>query len=203
MCVILEEEGGDFAERVPVPPPNFATVEDNSVYRSGFPQPSNFSFLQSLHLKSILCLCTEPYPEGNLEFLKSNNIKLFQFGIDGTKEPTSIPRSTITEALEVLIDVRNHPILIHCRSGKHRTGCLVGSLRILQNWRLSSVVEEYKRYAGAKSRLTDLAFLEKYDASSLRHCLQNLLYQYQGYGSRKRRLLYKEELVQKPRITSA
>ncbi|KAL6548758.1 hypothetical protein OROGR_008524 [Orobanche gracilis] len=32
-----------------------------------------------------LCLCTEPYPEENLEFLKSNNIKPFRFGIDGTK----------------------------------------------------------------------------------------------------------------------
>jgi hypothetical protein len=30
-------------------------------------------------------LCTEPYPEENLEFLIANKIKLFQFGIDGTK----------------------------------------------------------------------------------------------------------------------
>ncbi|CDP04207.1 unnamed protein product [Coffea canephora] len=204
MGVILEEEESEFDnDVVMVPPPNFATVEDNSIYRSGFPQPSNFPFLQSLQLKSILCLCTEPYPEENLEFLKANNVKLFKFGIDGTKEPTAIPRSTITEALKVLIDVRNHPVLIHCRRGKHRTGCLVGCLRILQNWCLSSVLEEYKHYAGTKSRPTDLLFLEKYDASFLRHCLQNLICQYQGYGSRKRRLLYKEDLVQKPRITSA
>ncbi|KAL3523323.1 hypothetical protein ACH5RR_016157 [Cinchona calisaya] len=204
MCVILEEDGGEFEnDVVMVPPPNFSTVEDNSIYRSGFPQPSNFHFLQSLNLKSIIYLCTEPYPEENLEFLKSNNVKLFQFGIDGTKEPTAIPANTITEALKILIDVRNHPILIHCRRGKHRTGCLVGCLRILQNWCLSSVLEEYKHHAGSKSRLTDLVFLKKYDASRLRHCLQNLIYQYQGYGSRKRRLLYKEELVQKHQITSA
>lgn len=31
------------------------------------------------------CLCPEPYPEANIEFLKSNGIKLFQFGIEGHK----------------------------------------------------------------------------------------------------------------------
>lgn len=28
-------------------------------------------------------LCPEPYPEENLEFLQSRNIRLFQFGIEG------------------------------------------------------------------------------------------------------------------------
>ena len=30
-------------------------------------------------------LCPEPYPETNTEFLKSNGIKFFQFGIEGYK----------------------------------------------------------------------------------------------------------------------
>ncbi|KAL2549223.1 Tyrosine phosphatase family protein [Forsythia ovata] len=173
-----------------LPPPNFAAVEDNSVYRSSFPQPSNFPFLRSLKLRSILYLCPEPYPEENLQFLQSNEVKLFQFGIDGTKEPSAIPRSTITEALKVLIDVRNHPVLIHCKRGKHRTGCLVGCLRKMQNWCLPSILEEYKNFAGIKSRETDLRFLETYDNSCLRHCLQ------------KRLLPYRDDCVLKPRITS-
>jgi len=28
-------------------------------------------------------LCPEPYPEENLKFLEANNIKLYQFGIEG------------------------------------------------------------------------------------------------------------------------
>ncbi|KAJ0681607.1 putative protein-tyrosine-phosphatase [Helianthus annuus] len=67
-----------------VPPVNFADVEDG-VYRSGFPQPSNFAFLQTLHLRSIIYLCPEPYPKENLEFLEAHNIRLFQFAIAGTK----------------------------------------------------------------------------------------------------------------------
>lgn len=135
-----------------VPPLNFAMV-DNGIFRSGFPEPANFSFLQTLGLRSIMSvyssqplslifffsffsrvllpvcvyvfefddpfriafeypieelgvkslpcmlllmvclfdwmfvryLCPEPYPEANMEFLKSNGIKLYHFGIEGHK----------------------------------------------------------------------------------------------------------------------
>ncbi|XVF09499.1 hypothetical protein REPUB_Repub07fG0098500 [Reevesia pubescens] len=35
-------------------------------------------------------------------------------------------KDAIKGALKILIDVKNHPILIHCKRGKHRTGSLVG-----------------------------------------------------------------------------
>ncbi|GLT94058.1 hypothetical protein SLE2022_118200 [Rubroshorea leprosula] len=138
-----------------IPPLNFAMV-DNGIFRSGFPDSANFSFLQTLHLHSIICLCPEPYPESNMEFLKSNGIKLFQFGIESYKEPfVNIPEDTIREALKLVLDARNHPILIHCKRGKHRTGCIVGCLRKLQKWCLSSVFDEYQRFAAAKARVSD------------------------------------------------
>ncbi|MBD4017441.1 hypothetical protein GUI04_00080, partial [Xanthomonas citri pv. citri] len=78
------------------------------------PQPSNFPFLETLQLRSVIYLCPEPYPRENLEFLKAHNIRLFQFGIDGTREPSvDVLADIITEALKVLIDVRIHPVLIH------------------------------------------------------------------------------------------
>ncbi|XP_030527880.1 tyrosine-protein phosphatase DSP1-like [Rhodamnia argentea] len=49
-----------------------------------------------------------------------------------------IPEEKVCEALKVLLDVRNHPVLIHCKRGKYHTGCLVGCLRKLQRWCLSS-----------------------------------------------------------------
>ncbi|OWM72319.1 tyrosine-protein phosphatase DSP3-like [Punica granatum] len=200
MGLIVEEQQGD---GVLVPPINFSMVEDG-IYRSGFPQPSNFAFLGTLNLRSIIYLCPEPYPEENMKYLQAQNIQLFQFGIEGKTEPSvSIPKDTITEALKVLIDVRNHPVLIHCKRGKHRTGCLVGCFRKLQNWCVSAVIEEYKCFAGVKSRAMDMKFIETFDVASLRHSLYSIIFQYQGYGSKKRRLLNKEETLQKPpRITS-
>lgn len=184
----VDEEGGELCNSTPVivglarrepareegeellvPPLNFAIV-DKGVFRSGFPDVANFSFLQTLTLRSVLCLCPEPYPEASMEFLKSNGIRLFQFGIEGAKEPfVNIPEDTVREALKVVLDAANHPILIHCKRGKHRTGCLVGCLRKLQRWCLTSVFDEYQRFAAAKTRISDLRFIELFDTSSLKH----------------------------------
>ncbi|KAK6932790.1 Atypical dual-specificity phosphatase Siw14-like [Dillenia turbinata] len=140
------------AEDLLVPPLNFAMV-DNGIFRSGFPDVANFPFLQTLALRSIIYLCPEPYPEPNQEFLESNGIRLFQFGIDGRKEPfVNIPDETIREALRV-----------------HRTGCLVGCLRKIQRWCLSSIFDEYQRFAAAKARVSDQRFMELFDISSLKH----------------------------------
>ncbi|KAL8205290.1 hypothetical protein R6Q57_008841 [Mikania cordata] len=150
------------------PPLNFSMV-DNGIFRSGFPDTANFSYLKTLGLRSIVYLCPEPYPEHNMEFLKANRIHLFQFGIEGTKEPfVNIPENIIREALKVVLDVRNHPLLIHCKRGKHRTGCLVGCLRKIQRWCLTSIFDEYQRFAAAKARLSDQRFMELFDASGFK-----------------------------------
>ncbi|VVA96255.1 unnamed protein product [Arabis nemorensis] len=194
MCLIMEDDDDGV---VLVSPSNFSMVEDG-IYRSGFPQPENFGFLKTLNLRSIIYLCPEPYPEENLKFLEANNIKLFQFGIEGkTDPPTPMPKDTVLDALKVLVDVRNHPILIHCKRGKHRTGCLVGCLRKVQSWCLSSVLEEYQKNAGLKWRQRDLKFIETFDIVSLRQCLLSIMYRYHGYGFKRRRLLNEEENVQK------
>lgn len=160
-------ENGD--EVLLTPPLNFAMV-DYGIFRSGFPDTTNFSFLQSLKLRSIIYLCPEPYPHANVEFLKLHGIQLFQFGIEGSKEPfVNIPEDKVREALKVAIDVKNHPVLIHCKRGKHRTGCLVGCLRKLQRWCLTSVFDEYQRFAAAKSRVLDQRFMELFDASTFKH----------------------------------
>ncbi|KAF0917414.1 hypothetical protein E2562_017863 [Oryza meyeriana var. granulata] len=172
-CKILFRQEGEATagagEGLLVPPLNFAMV-DHGVYRSGFPDVSNLPFLESLRLRSVLCLCPEPYPEANQEFLRAHGIRLFQFGIDGSKEPfVNIPEDRIREALKVVLDVTNHPVLIHCKRGKHRTGCVVGCLRKLQRWCLTSIFDEYQRFAAAKARVSDLRFMELFDISSLKH----------------------------------
>ncbi|KAL8159204.1 hypothetical protein V2J09_000741 [Rumex salicifolius] len=193
--------GGDGDDGVLVPPSNFSMV-DEGVYRSGFPQPCNFGFLETLNLKSIIYLCPEPYPEEHCEFLESRNIKLYQFGIEGKKETSvNMPVDMVTQALKILIDVRNHPVLIHCKRGKHRTGCLVGCLRKLQNWRLSSMIDEYRHFAGLKARPADMRFMEVYDVVTIRQCLYSLMYRYHRC-SNKRRLLYPENSLPQPKIRS-
>lgn len=149
------------------PPENFAPII-NKIYRSSFPQPSNFAFLKGLKLKSVLCLIPEEYPELQLEFLKHENIKLFQLGMSGNKEPfVKISSDLITDAMKIVLNPENHPILIHCNRGKHRTGCLVGVLRRLQKWSLTIIFDEYRKFAAPKERPMDQQFIELYDETEI------------------------------------
>ena len=68
--------------------------------------------------------------------------------------------------LRAVLDPRNHPLLIHCNQGKHRTGCLVGCLRKVQRWSLVAIFEEYRRFAGSKARVVDQHFIERFQPSA-------------------------------------
>ncbi|EFJ21519.1 hypothetical protein SELMODRAFT_412771 [Selaginella moellendorffii] len=157
-------DGGKGSPKV-IPPPNFGMV-DWGIYRSSYPTAENLPFLKKLRLRSIVYLCPEPYL--NHEFVAENKIKLFQFGIEGKCEPAvEIPEGVIRDALRVVLDVENYPLLIHCNRGKHRTGVLVGCYRKVHKWSLASILDEYDRYAGAKARLRDKQFVEAFDASRM------------------------------------
>lgn len=63
-------------------------------------------------------------------------------------------------ALLALLDTRNHPLLIHCNKGKHRTGCMVGVLRRALGWSLASIFDEYRLFSAPKERFMDQQFIE-------------------------------------------
>ncbi|QLL30405.1 hypothetical protein HG536_0A02220 [Torulaspora globosa] len=166
----VEEQDGalEQSHQEVIPPENFSHVV-GEIYRSSFPRMENFAFLQRrLKLKSILVLIPEEYPPENEEFLKQSGIRLFQVGMSGNKEPfVNIPSDLLTRALEVVLNPDNQPILIHCNRGKHRTGCLVGCIRKLQNWSLTMIFDEYRRFAFPKARALDQQFIEMYNDNEI------------------------------------
>ncbi|CDK27695.1 unnamed protein product [Kuraishia capsulata CBS 1993] len=144
------------------PPENFSAV-CGDIYRSSFPRTDNFEFLSRLKLKSIICLIPEDYPEENSSFIQDHNIKFFQIGMEGNKEPfVKIQPELIQEALKIVLNPENQPILIHCNRGKHRTGCLVGCIRKLQKWSLSMIFDEYRKFSYPKERPLDQQFIEMF-----------------------------------------
>lgn len=173
--IITEPVGADGETRIRIdrpvgvytPPENFSPV-CGSIYRSAFPRIENFDFLATLKLKAVLCLIPEEYPKENIEFNANHGIKFFQVGLSGNKEPfVKIKPELVTEALKIMVDPANQPILIHCNRGKHRTGCIVGCVRKLQKWSLSMIFDEYRKFAYPKERPLDQQFIEMYDDSEV------------------------------------
>merc|ERR1712046_211053 len=103
---------------------NFAMVAPG-IYRSSFPKKKHYDFMRRIKIKTILFLAMEEYPDSHQEWMGMHGLQLKQHGVSGNKEPfVEIEPATICQALTDLLDVRNHPVLIHCNKGKHRTGCL-------------------------------------------------------------------------------
>jgi hypothetical protein len=75
----------------------------------------------------------------------------------------AMSEETVLKALDILLDNSNYPICVLCGQGSHRTGTVVGCLRKLQRWNLTSIFEEYRRYAGAKVRQLNEQFIELFD----------------------------------------
>jgi tyrosine-protein phosphatase SIW14 len=79
----------------------------------------------------------------------------------GSKEPLKmIHPKWIHQALACLTDTRNHPIHVHCNKEKHRTGTVIGCLRKLQLWTLTSIFANYRCFAGIKARIVDQQYIE-------------------------------------------
>ncbi|KAG0480027.1 hypothetical protein HPP92_010885 [Vanilla planifolia] len=100
-------------------------------------------------------LCPELYPEviGKWLICKDNGYDDDDDG-DGragvvlSQEPfVNLPEETIHEALKIVL----------------------GCLRKLQKWCLSSVFDEYQRFAAAKARVSDQRFMELFDITTLKH----------------------------------
>ncbi|PQE26152.1 tyrosine phosphatase protein [Rutstroemia sp. NJR-2017a BBW] len=147
-------------------PLNFGVILPNTIYRSSFPQTEDFEYLGSLGLKSIVTLVKKDYPPGFHAFIKQHGIRHYVIDMQGTKK-VAIPDNIMNSIMKICLDKENHPLLIHCNHGKHRTGCAAAVIRHVYGWNVQSIVEEYTRFAEPKVRDCDVKYITEYKVSSL------------------------------------
>ncbi|CAG8645219.1 1281_t:CDS:2 [Paraglomus brasilianum] len=151
-----------------IPPQNYGMIEED-LYRSGQPNELNFPFLEKLGLKTVVWLAPEEPNERFLNFIYDQEIQAQYLGvISSVNAWDPVTEEVVLEALELILDPRNHPMIVMCNLGRHRTGTIVGCLRKLQRWNLTSIFEEYRRYAGPKVRLLNEQFIELFDTDLVR-----------------------------------
>jgi tyrosine-protein phosphatase SIW14 len=151
-----------------VPPTNYGAVLPGLIYRSSYPKPENYEFLQDLGIKSIITLVPEALPAEYQAFMKDSGIQHFQVHIKSNKDgQVRVESCEMSRALRLVMDRANHPILIHCNKGKHRTGCTVAVFKRIIGYELDDIVNDYHIYAGAKARFLDEVFFENFDLNNV------------------------------------
>lgn len=148
------------------PPESFGIVE-SGVYRSNLPVPLNFPFIKQLNLRTVLLLSQELPTRVVTQFFDENDISVVHLGlkvyrpVEASWKPCA--EELVKDALERTLRRSAHPLLICDTSGIHTVGVLVGCLRKLQGWNLNAIVNEYRSYAGSKTRYVNEQFIELFD----------------------------------------
>lgn len=166
---ILEESDDEWCNVVTggslIPPTNFGIVEED-LYRSGMPNELNFPFLEQLQLKTVIYLASDEMSDKLADFMEDQSIEVIPLTPDEDDMPAPwqpMSEEVVLSGMELLLDPSVYPIHVMCSQGRHRTGTVIGCLRKLQGWCLSSIFEEYHRHADAKGRLSNEQFIELFD----------------------------------------
>lgn len=147
-------------------PTNFHPIGPG-IYRSSYPQTAHFEKLQTFAFKTIITLVPEPIQEPNLTFMRAHGITYHHIHVLANKDPKSYTSAaTVAQILRLVMDKRNHPVLIHCNKGKHRTGCITACFRKVTGWTTDACIDEYERYSTPKDRDLDKAFIRRFEATA-------------------------------------
>merc|ERR1712137_93433 len=152
------------SEHLLSPPAVFAIVCEN-IYRAGAIHPHNLGFLELLKLKTVVNLSSDIPIRDVQAFYRATSVNFIHLG-KSYPDPDELSM-LITRALEILLDQSYHPVLFHCSTGSNETGVVIGCLRRLQYWNLTSILYEYRTYT-ENPTTTNEHFIEFFDPSSFK-----------------------------------
>eukprot|EP00127_Corallochytrium_limacisporum_P002874 Clim_evm53s142 gene=Clim_evmTU53s142 len=128
-----------------LPPFRYAIVEEG-LHRGACPSTRNFNFLKCLKLKTMISLVPQKMTLHLQPFCVDEGIELLHLETAQFKEEVPLKVDNIAVVLSKVIDVKNHPIYMHCVDGTHVVGLLGVMIRLLQRWTLSAAINEYTRF---------------------------------------------------------
>ncbi|MBI3049050.1 MAG: tyrosine-protein phosphatase [Acidobacteria bacterium] len=157
----------------------FAEVT-GGIYRGGHPDRAGFEWLRQSGIRTIISLRTGDHGERDL--VEQLGMRYIHIPVSLMADPVPIPlnpwkrvpRKAVHAFLRAAIDPGNHPVFVHCRLGKDRTGALVAFYRIAaQGWDARRAYEEARDrglswwYRGVRRQLHDFAERRRVGAAIL------------------------------------
>ncbi len=143
---------------------NFRVVEDGILYRSGQLTPEGLDrILREKNIRTVISLRGSrqpgnPPPDAWEEaFCQERGVQFVRLEprVWGENEKGEIPaQQNVTRFVELLADSQNHPVLVHCFAGIHRTGTLCAIYRMyFQGWPADRAIDEMELYGFAPEDL--------------------------------------------------
>jgi tyrosine-protein phosphatase SIW14 len=151
---------------------NFHVVREGVLYRSGQLHVDGLRRLvHDYGIKTVVTLRYAPDPKGlppdlkEERFCKDNYIQHFRLRHrDWEAADKSVPAEVnVQQFLEIMSDPANHPVLVHCFAGIHRTGAFCALYRMeFDGWSNEQAVKEMKELGYADYHRDVFAYLRRY-----------------------------------------
>jgi protein tyrosine phosphatase (PTP) superfamily phosphohydrolase (DUF442 family) len=136
--------------------PNLWRVEPD-LYRSARPESAGFRELEKLGIKAVLDV-ESPADEAAA---KGTKLKLFHVPMNAF----GLRDESVLEAMKILSDPANRPIVIHCQHGADRTGAMMALYRVVvEGWSKDDAIREMN--AGGYHHSSWFSNLDRYVAAA-------------------------------------
>jgi tyrosine-protein phosphatase SIW14 len=160
---------------------NVRVVEEGVLYRSGQPSPAGLGRLvHDYDIRTVICF--RDVEEGKAEVAPDQweEKSCADLGIKYVRMPLRVwsydhgvipADENVHRFLELMADPKNHPVLIHCYRGVHRTGTYSAVYRMeRQGWSNEDAIEELKAlgYTNLDREDDVRTYLERYVPASRR-----------------------------------
>jgi len=128
-----------------IPPFRLAYVAPG-VLRGAYPTLRNFRALSRLRLRTIVSLTPETPTSDLKSFALVAGVDVVHIAVQRNMPIGNSLQALLLTAVNVCIDLNNHPVYVHCLDGRRITGLFVILLRRLQGWLPLSAISEYWRF---------------------------------------------------------
>jgi protein tyrosine/serine phosphatase len=149
---------------------NFRVVREGVLYRSG--QMTRAGLERALHdygIRTVICLrdgLTAP-DQAEEKFCAAEDVRFVRIPPSGWGDVGGVVpvEDGVRKFRAVLADPKNHPVLVHCFAGVHRTGAYSAIYRIeFERWSNARAIAEMKAcgYGNLDDEWDVLSYLEQY-----------------------------------------
>lgn len=121
---------------------NFGCINTN-YFRGAQPNSTGYKELAALGVKTVIDLQKDG-PEDEQQHVEAEGMKFFRIRMSDSETPSM---EQADEFLKIVNDPANHPVYVHCKGGRHRTGAMTAIYRITQDgWSDRQAYQEMKQF---------------------------------------------------------